>query len=158
MSDAQFIPKLVEIAGKVGSLDDAQKIAAADINRMEGRKYYPTNSCAITQYALFKDAGIDLGEPIYLALAFVQTLQKRGWKSIDPADVRSGKEELQPGDIGTTVFGGVRHPGVDHVYLVVKPLSEDENLIADNQATEPHFRYIDGTGGKSPTTLFLRAV
>jgi hypothetical protein len=30
-------------------------------------------------------------------------------------------------------------------------------VIADNQATEPHFRYASGQGGKSPTKFFLRA-
>lgn len=157
MSDADFIPKLVEIAGSVGSLDEAEATAATLINAMEHRKYYPSNSCAITQYALFEKAGIKLGEPIYLALSFVDTLEKRGWTKILPSDIRSGKVELQPGDIGTTCYGGIRHPGIDHVYLVVKPISEDENLIADNQSRKPHFRFIDGTGGKSPTQLFLRA-
>ena len=155
MSDAEFIPKLVDIAGSTPMLDEAERQAATAIHAFDGENY-PSNSCSITQSKLFQAAGIDVPDT-YLALAFVSLLEKRGWSQIEPSDVRSGKVRLQPGDVGTTCFGGIRHPGTDHVYLVVRPMSEDENLVADNQATAPHFRFIDGTGGKSPTRLFLRA-
>lgn len=136
-------------------MQQAQHEAAQAIKKFDGETY-PSNSCAITQSVLFQMAGIDIPDT-FLAYGFVDLLQHRGWKSIAAADVRNGKVQLQPGDIGTTCYGGIRHPNVDHVYLVVKPMSEDENLIADNQQTEVHFRFIDGTGGKSPTQLFLRA-
>jgi hypothetical protein len=157
MTDAQFIPKLVEISRNPAELAAAKARAEGDIDKLEGTDYYPRNSCAITQYWLFKVAGIDLGPSIYGALAFVETLIKREWRQISVADVRDGKVILQPGDIGTTCYGGVRHPGSDHVYQIGKPMSEDEALIIDNQRPAPHFRYFDTTGGVSPTTLFLRA-
>ncbi len=150
---AAQIAELVNIASDTETLDRVEALAAVAIRPLE---IYPANSCAIPQYELLKQVGIDLGPPIFLALAFVDALVKLGWKEIPAADVRSGKTKLEPGDIGTTCYGGIRHPGVDHVYLVLKPLSEDENLIADNQSRTPHFRYIDGTGGKSPTQPFLR--
>lgn len=155
ITDAQLIPKLVQIAAGVGSLDAAEAHAAAAILALDG-EHFPSNSCAITQSKLFQAAGFDIPDT-FLALDFVARLEKRDWQKIPAADVLNGIVRLQPGDVGTTCYGGVRHRGVDHVYLVVKPMSEDENLIADNQRYAPHFRSIDGHEGKSPTTMFLRA-
>lgn len=150
MSDAQFIPKLVQIAGNSTTLDMAQRQAATAIKEFDGENY-PSDSCAITQSKLFQSAGIGIPNT-YQALAFVNMLQeKRGWKPVPRG------EKLMPGDLGTTCFGGVPHHGIDHVYIVVRPMNPNENLIADNQSDEPHFRYVDGQGGKSPTTMFLRA-
>lgn len=154
-NNAQLISDLVKLAGSVGSLDAAQARAAAAILALDG-EHFPSNSCAITQSKLFEAAGFEI-EDTFLALSFVALLEKLGWEKIPAAEVTSGRVRLQPGDVGTTCYGGIRHPGVDHVYLVVKPMSEDENLIADNQKSVPHFRSIDGREGKSPTTEFLRA-
>ncbi len=155
MGDSQFIPKVVELASNAATLQEIRREAAAALLKYDG-EHFPSNSCAIFQSKLWESAGLKI-EDTYLALAFVELLEKRGWTKIAVVDVRSGKVKLQTGDVGTTCYGAVRHPNVDHVYAVIKPMSEDENLIADNQEPEVHFRYIDGTGGKSPTTLFLRA-
>jgi hypothetical protein len=48
--------------------------------------------------------------------------------------------------------------GDDHVYLVLDNTDADEMIIADNQHTEPHPRWISGKGGKTPTRYFLRAM
>ena len=39
---------------------------------------------------------------------------------------------------------------------MLKPVNTDEMIVADNQASAPHFRRASG-GEKSPTTFFLRA-
>src|SRR6185312_9355252 len=65
-------------------------------------------------------------------------------------------EDRRPGDVGTTCVDVPMH-GDDHVYLVLENTDEYEMLIADNQHTEPHPRWISGKGGKTPTRYFLRA-
>jgi hypothetical protein len=62
----------------------------------------------------------------------------------------------QDGDVGTTCGGTPLH-GVDHIYFLLHRVNDDEMVIADNQARTPHFRFVSGKGGKSPTTYFLRA-
>lgn len=148
MTDMQYIPKLLKIAGDPTTLQSAEQQAGQDLLHFDG-EHYPSDGCAITQSSLFRLAGIDV--PLtFQALAFVNLLEKRGWQKIDVGNQKAG-------DIGTTVFGGIPHHGIDHVYLVLKMLNPDENLIADNQAKAPHFRYTNGKDGRSPTTMFLRA-
>jgi hypothetical protein len=57
--------------------------------------------------------------------------------------------------LGSTC-GTEAHHGFDHIYLVLKKLNDDEMVIADNQSTQPHFRFASGQG-KTPTKFFLRA-
>jgi hypothetical protein len=118
--------------------------------KFDGEKF-PADSCAITQSELLNMAGASDLPFTFQALAYVNLLLgKRGWQKIAVGEQKAG-------DIGTTVFGGVPHHGIDHVYLVLQVLNPFENLIADNQARAPHFRYTDGRDGRSPTTMFLRA-
>lgn len=155
MADAEHISELVAIGLDDESLQVAQQRAAAAIKAFDG-EIFPSDSCAITQSKLLQAAGIKIPDT-FLALGLIDLLESRKWTVYRAADVRSGKVRLKAGDIGTTCYGGVRHPGTDHVYLVLRPLNENENLIADNQARAAHVRFIDGTGGKSPTICFLRA-
>jgi hypothetical protein len=148
MSDAEKIAPLLQIAGDPARLVAAQHTAAARLLAYDG-EIFPQDACAITQSVLMQQAGIDV-QDTYGALDMVRLLRdERGWTV-----VTNGEE--QPGDIGTTC-GPKPHHGVDHVYLVLKVLNADEMVIADNQAEMPHFRYISGFGGKSPTQFFLRA-
>lgn len=149
MTDAQFIPKLVALAADVSTLDALEKKAAAAIYAFD-KEIYPSDSCAITQSKLFQAAGIEIPDT-FTALGFDNLLKARGWMVIPKSGMR-----LEPGDIGTTCFAVPDH-GVDHVYLVLRPINPNENLIADNQSKSPHVRFVDGTGGKSPTQYFLRA-
>jgi hypothetical protein len=85
---------------------------------------------------------------VYQAILFGESLLQRGWTKVKP-----GQQEA--GDIGSTC-GPIPHHGYDHVYLVLKVLNSDEMVIADNQASHPHFRFATGKG-RTPTTFFLRA-
>jgi hypothetical protein len=76
-------------------------------------------------------------------------LEKRGGTRIQLGQQKAG-------DIGSTCKAEPDH-GSDHVYLVLRPLNDDEMVVADNQAIVPHMRYASGKGGKTPTTHFLRA-
>lgn len=157
MSDAQFIPALVEIASNDSLLLSCQRAAARAI-LTKYRLVYPKDSCAITQSKLFEAAGLEIDDT-YLALGFDNMLKKRDWLVIPASDVLSGKTVLMAGDIGTTCFANP-DPGVDHVYLVVDPINKAENLVADNQAPgECHIRFTAGSAphSQSPTTYFLRA-
>lgn len=149
MSDVQFIPGLLKLASNVASLDNAEAIAGQELLAFDGEKY-PADGCAITQSTLLRLAGASDLPFTFQALAYVDLLQKRGWQKIAVGQQKAG-------DIGTTVFGGVPHHGIDHVYLVLQVLNQFENLIADNQARAPHLRYTDGRDGRSLTTTFLRA-
>ena len=96
-----------------------------------------------------QDVGIDVKDT-YQALAFGHMLEsKRNWQRIPLG-------EQETGDIGSTC-GPVAHHGFDHVYLVLKKDNDDEMIIADNQQPRPHFRWVSGKGGKTPTKFFLRA-
>lgn len=149
MSDRQYIGRLIELGSSTASLDENEARAGEALAAFDG-EHYPSDGCAITQSELFRSAGIEI--PLtFQALAFVNMLRRRGW-----VEVKRGQQ--RPGDIGTTVYGGVPHHGIDHVYLVLKVMNPLENLIADNQARSPHFRRVDGRDGRSPTTMFLRAV
>lgn len=147
MSDASNIPALIALASNSTNLQNAQHAAARKILAFDG-EVYPSDGCAITQSCLLQAAGIAVTDT-YLALAFGTMLQQRGWKVIPVG-------QQQAGDIGSTCKAQPDH-GNDHVYLVLKPINTDEMVIADNQASAPHFRYASGKGGKTPTTHFLRA-
>ena len=109
---------------------------------------YPHDGCAITLSVLLRDSGIQV-PLIYQAIALGQHLRDtRNWQVVPP-----GQHEV--GDVGSTC-GTVAHHGFDHIYVVLKKLNDDEMLIADNQSTQPHFRFVSGQG-KAPTRFFLRA-
>jgi hypothetical protein len=145
--DKERVQTLLQLAGAVPTLDSAQKRAAGDLLAYDGEKY-PHDGCAITLSILLRDAGIDV--PLtYQAVELGQHLRNdRKWEVI-----RVGQQVA--GDVGSTCGTQPRH-GSDHIYLVLKKLNDDEMLIADNQSTQPHFRFASGQG-KTPTRFFLRA-
>ena len=146
MTDQNQIATLIKIASDANSLQAAEQAAARKILAFDG-EVFPADSCAITQSCLMQAAGIDVPDT-YQALAFGNMLKQRGWQV-----VAIGSQ--QAGDIGSTCGTAPNH-GSDHVYLVLRPVSADEMVIADNQASAPHFRFASGKGGKTPTKFFLR--
>lgn len=148
MSDSQFIPKLLEIASDADQLVEAQHIAAKKLLDYDG-EIYPSDGCAITLSVLLQEAGIGIADT-YQAIALGNALMtKRNWKVVPTG-------QQQAGDVGSTC-GSKPHHGSDHIYLVLRVLNSDEMVVADNQDTAPHFRYVSGIGGKTPTKFFLRA-
>lgn len=147
MSDGQHIATLLKIASAIPSLQVAQDIAGGRLLKYDG-EVYPRDGCAITLSVLLQQAGINIKDT-YGALELANLLRDRGW-----ARVPNGQQA--PGDIGSTCGPEPEH-GVDHVYLVLQPIDDDQMLIADNQQPVPHARYVSGAGGKSPTRYFLRA-
>ena len=147
MSDHDYIPDLLRMAGNPDGLQAAEADAAVKLLNFDG-EVYPADGCAITQSCLLQSIGIAVPDT-FQAIGFGDMLKKRGWKV-----VAIGQQ--QAGDIGSTC-GPVAHHGSDHVYLVLRPLNADEMVVADNQASAPHFRYASGKGGKTPTKFFLRA-
>ena len=63
--------------------------------------------------------------------------------------------QQQPGDVGSTC-GTTPNHGFDHIYLLLQRVDADEMVIADNQSSKPHTRFVSGKG-KTPTKFFLRA-
>lgn len=148
MSDAQFIPALIKLGSSVNSLDRAELIAGQELLAVE-HLTYPMDGCAITQSELLRMAGIEVPFT-FLALGLDELLQTRGWSKIPVG-------QQQAGDLGSTCFGGVRHPLDDHIYLVLLRMNDDEMLVADNQAKFPHQRRASGKPNETPTDHFLRA-
>jgi len=148
MSDGQFIPGLVQLASDSQQLLTAQQDAAKKLLEYDGETY-PQDGCAITLSVLLQNTGIAVVDT-YQAIALGNTLKsKRNWQVIPVGQQKSG-------DVGSTCGTEPNH-GSDHIYLVLKTLNDDEMVIADNQASRPHFRYASGIGGKTPTKFFLRA-
>jgi hypothetical protein len=148
MSDADFIPDLIRIASDAAQLVAAQQDAAQRLLDFDG-EVFPHDGCAITLSVLLQNAGIDV-EDTFQALALGNLLKsKRGWQVIANGSQLAG-------DIGSTC-GPVANHGFDHIYLVLKILNQDEMVIADNQESRPHFRFVSGQG-KTPTKFFLRAL
>ena len=142
--DQSHIESLIKIASNAAALDIAQKLLTYD------GEIYPHDGCAITLSLLLQDSGINVPDT-YQAIALTQELRdKRKWKSIKVGD-------QLPGDIGTTCGDQPNH-GSDHIYVVLRGLNDDEMLIADNQSTQPHFRWASGNGGTTSTKYFLRAI
>jgi hypothetical protein len=111
---------------------------------------FPSDGCAITLSVLLQQAGIQVPDT-YQAFRLGQILMDdRGWSVIAVGTQAAG-------DIGSTCGSTPEH-GSDHVYLDLKSVNADEMVIADNQCDVPHFRFASGSGGKTPTTFFLRAV
>ena len=147
-SDSGRIAKLIQIASDPSGLASVQSRAAAALLEYDG-EVYPHDGCAITLSILLRDAGIDV-PPTYQAITLGSQLkQSRQWQVIPLG-------QQQAGDIGSTC-GPTPDPGADHIYLVLKRVNSDEMVVADNQATEPHFRFVSGQG-RTPTKFFLRAV
>jgi hypothetical protein len=147
MSDKDQIATLIKLASDANTLQAAEHAAAQKILAFDG-EIFPADSCAITQSCLLQAAGIDVPDT-YQALGFGTMLIKRGWQKIAIG-------QQQAGDIGSTC-GIVPDHGNDHVYLVLRAVNADEMVVADNQASAPHFRYASGKGGKTQTKFFLRA-
>jgi hypothetical protein len=148
-NDISRIDALIKIASDSVRFNDVQKRAAKKLLDYDG-EIYPHDGCAITLSILLQDAGVIVPD-IYQAIELTNELkEKRKWKKIPV-----GQQEA--GDIGTTC-GDVALHGADHIYLVLKRLNDDEMVVADNQAKDPHSRWASGEGGKTPTKYFLRAV
>jgi hypothetical protein len=148
MADSEYIANLLALASDSNWLLDVQHIAALRLLAYDGEKY-PLDGSAITLSVMLQEVGIKV-EDIFQVLAFVNTLEtKRKWQRVPLG-------EQQPGDIGSTCGPMPRH-GSDDVYLVLKVNNNDEMIIADNQQSKPHFRWVSGKGGTTPTKFFLRA-
>ena len=148
MSDRDHIDDLIALASEKVNLLNIQRRAAKKLLDYDG-EIYPHDGCAITLSLMLQDAGIKVKDT-YQALALTNILKNdRNW-------TRVAVGEQKAGDIGTTCGETAKH-GEDHIYLVLKPMNQDEMVIADNQDTHPHFRYASGKGGKTPTKYFLRA-
>ncbi len=147
--DASHINSLIAVAANAATLDIVQRRAAQKLLAYDG-EIYPHDGCAITLSLLLQESGINVTD-IYQAISLTRELRDtRKWKVIPVGS-------QLPGDIGTTC-GETPNHGYDHIYVVLKKLNDDEMLIADNQSTQPHFRWASGNGGKTPTKYFLRAV
>lgn len=147
MTDHDCISDLLTIGSDPRTLKSAQDVAAEKLNHYDG-EVYPTDGCAITLSVLLQDAGIPVPDT-YQALALGRLLQEhRGWTRVAPGSQRAG-------DVGSTC-GDVPDHGVDHIYLVLKPVDGDQMVIADNQSPTPHTRFASGKG-HARTTFFLRA-
>ena len=147
MSDGQFIQGLIKLASDPQKLVAIQQDAAAKILAYDG-EIFPADCCAITQSCLLQVAGIDVLDT-YLAISFGMMLEKRGLQKI-----AVGKQKA--GDIGSTCKSVPDH-GSDHVYLVLREVNPVEDVVADNEAKAPHFRFTNGRDGTTPTTFFLLA-
>ncbi|MBW8815516.1 MAG: hypothetical protein JF588_19005 [Caulobacterales bacterium] len=147
MADTDQIAALLKLAADDVQLLGAQRVAAKRLLAYDG-ELYPHDGCAITLSVLLQDAGIAVADN-FQAIQLTHTLRDRGWSHVPIGEQRAG-------DVGTTCGDKPLH-GQDHIYLVLKPLSADEMVIADNQDTHPHFRFASGHGGKTPTRYFLRA-
>jgi kumamolisin len=145
--DGNAIADLLKIASDTSQLQDAQAQAATRLLAYDGEQY-PSDGCAITLSVLLQEAGINVPDT-FLAIALGSVLVARGWTQIAVGDQAAG-------DVGSTC-GQTPNHGTDHIYLVLRPVNSDEMVVADNQATTPHFRYASGRAGKSPTRFFLRA-
>src|SRR5258708_36017544 len=123
MSDADFIPKLIQIASDAAQLVAAQHDAAQRLLDFDG-EVFPHDGCAITLSVLLQNAGIDIDDT-FQALALGNLLKSdREWQVI-----ANGSQ--QAGDFGSTC-GPVANHGFDHIYLVLKILNQDEMGISDN--------------------------
>jgi len=140
-------PDLVKLASDADQLLAAQHMAAKRLLDFDG-EIFPKDGCAITLSVLLQEAGIQIKDT-YQAIALGNLLKGRKWQVVP-----IGSQKV--GDVGSTC-GPVAHHGQDHIYLVLNVLNSDEMVIADNQQTKPHFRFVSGKGGKTPTKFFLRA-
>lgn len=147
MSDLSHIKELVRLASDNNLLVAAQHIAARRLLNYDG-EIFPKDGCAITLSVLMQQAGISI-ENTYQALPLGNLLKAREWEVVPVGSQMTG-------DIGSTC-GATAHHGWDHIYLVLEAVNADEMVIADNQQTQPHFRWASGKGGKTPTQFFLRA-
>lgn len=146
MSDKDHIAAALKLAQT--GLQQAQHDAARKLLEFDG-EVYPSDGCAITLSTLLAEAGMDV-PATYQALALGNILKTRGWTVIPVG-------HQQAGDVGSTC-GPTAHHGTDHIYFVLRALNQDEMVVADNQSSQPHFRWASGQGGKTPTKFFLRAV
>jgi len=147
MKDRDCIAGLIANASVPDQLQQAQHIAAKRLLDFDG-EVYPADGCAITLSVLLQQAGIVVAD-VFQAITLGKVLSKRGWKRVELGQQKAG-------DVGSTCGATADH-GRDHIYLVLKPVNADEMVIADNQQPQPHFRWVSGKGGKTPTKFFLRA-
>lgn len=139
--DKDQIPELIQNGSSASTLARAQRAAK------RAWPPFPHNGCAANLSALLIQSGIAI--PMTLGAGkLAHILKSRGWTEIDLS-------KQAPGDVGVAFDEG-KIPGIDHIYLVVRTIDDDEMIIADNQDTVPHHRFATGHG-KSPTGYFLRA-
>lgn len=147
INDQEKIATLIKQASDSTQLQGAQSVAARKLLDYDG-EIFPSDGCAITLSVLLQNAGIAVPDT-FMAIELARLLENgRLWQRVPVG-------QQQAGDIGSTC-GTEPHHGTDHVYLVLRKVNNDEMVIADNQAREPHFRYASGVG-KTPTRYFLRA-
>ncbi|QNP40513.1 hypothetical protein [Lysobacter solisilvae (ex Woo and Kim 2020)] len=149
--DGDHVPELIRLGGSSAGLAQAQGIAAQAM-AAAGLPAFPKNACAANLSALLQLAGLDFPMTFgagKLAYMLGGKFDSRRW-----VHVRAG-DQIE-GDVGVTYDNDTSIPGSDHIYLVVKRVDTDRMVIADNQATQPHERFVSGKG-KTPTEYFLRA-
>lgn len=146
--DSDNVEELVANGGDAATLTQAQATAKAALPG------FPHNGCAANLSALLRQSGIPVPMTVG-AGALADVLKVRGWLRVDVGS-------QVPGDVGVT-FDNTDPPGADHIYLVVRPINNDEMVIADNQKTIPHNRCASGRlasgedHGTTATEYFLRA-
>ena len=145
-NDAVHVAELIRQGSTEAGLKAARVTAKAALPE------YPTNGCAAHLSALLQQAGIDV-PMTFGAGKLAQRLRDRGWTRVDVGSQMAG-------DVGVCLDNNPTPAGADHIYLVIEALGRDEMLIADNQRTTDatHKRFASGTGGKTPTEYFLRAL
>lgn len=144
--DKDHVPKLIALGSTSASIQKIQDLAAKEMKK-NGLGYTLHKACAATLSMFLTHAGIDV--PITLGAGKLATrLKNRHWKRIAVGG-------QIPGDVGVA-YDTSSPPGADHVYLVIERIDNDKMKIADNQAPQPHLRYVSGHG-KTPTEYFLRA-
>lgn len=147
--DKGKLPGIISIANDRTAYDKVQAIASRELYKM-AEIDWPHDGCAINLANLLQEGGIPVPD-ILQALTLGNHLRDhRGWQVVP-------KGEQQPGDIGSTCGTTADH-GYDHIYLVLQRVDHDEMVIADNQESKPHRRFVSGKGGKTPTKFFLRAI
>ena len=148
LNDKPVVLKALEIAKDAVTYSQVQTTAAEELFRLAGENW-PLDGCAINLSNLLQKSGLPVPD-ILQALKLGEHLRvQRGWQVIPIG-------QQQPGDVGSTC-GSIPNHGSDHIYLVVERITDNEMLIADNQSSHPHTRFVTGKG-KTPTTFFLRAL
>ena len=145
--DKGKIPKLLEVANDPDSYRDVQRESADELLSL-AEEQWPHDGCAINLSNLLQAAKIPVPNILEALKLGLHLRDHRGWQVIP-----NGQQ--QPGDVGSTC-GTTPNHGFDHIYLLLQRVDADEMVIADNQSSKPHTRFVSGKG-KTPTKFFLRA-
>lgn len=146
-ADKSCVETVLKLASNVSTLDDAQLRAGRKLLAYDGGSISARRLCRrpVDFAARWWDQRAG-----YLSSdhAWKELRDKRNWQTIPVG-------QHQAGDSGSTRGDQPDH-GRDHIYVVLKKVDDDEMLIADNQQSQPHSRFVSGQG-RTPTKFFLRA-